>query len=219
MASDIGLSSGYSTPSSEDILTPTSTQESDISSGPFSHQDYMDSETEFETDDTESVEDITDDEDTMKASDYAVDIFDSRLFSILGHDLELASRLIQQIHAQLQLGFGTETGVYTASPSHDSKGVPETYGDFSASGFTPGNGSSHNGSPQNKRGRERDESKDRGDKSGSKRQRRFQDPSAVPRRLYACHFHKKDPTRYCPLTDRKFNMCLGRGNIELRRMK
>jgi hypothetical protein len=219
MASDIELSSSYSTPSLEAIFTPTSTQESNISSGPFSHQDYMDSETELETDDTESAEDMTDDEDTMETSDYAIDILDSRLFSILGHDLELASRLIPQIHAQLQLGFGTETGVYTASPSHGSRGVPETQGDFSASTSTPGNGSSHNGSPRNKRGRERDESKDRGDKSGSKRRRRFRDRSAVPRPRYACHFHKKDPARYCPLNDPKFNICLGRGNPQLRRMK
>jgi hypothetical protein len=219
MASDIELSSSYSMPSLEVILTPTSTQESNISSGPFSNQDYMDSETEFETDDTESTEDMTDDEDTMEASDYAIGILDSRLFSILGHDLELASRLIPQIHAQLQLGFGTETGVYTASPSHRSRGVPETHGDFSASTLTPSNGSSHNGSPRNKRGRERDESKDRGDESGSKRPRRLRDRSPEPRRRFACHFHKKDPARYCPLNDPKFNICLGRGNPLLRRMK
>jgi hypothetical protein len=179
----------------------------------------MDSGTEFETDDTESAEDMTDDEDTMEASDYAIYILDSRLFSILGHDLELASRLIPQIHTQLQLGFGTETGVYTASPSRGSSGVPETHEDFSASIFTPGYGSSHHSSPRNKRGRERDESKDRGDKSGSKRRRRFRDRSAVPRRRFACHFHKRDPARYCPLNDPKFNVCIGRGNPLLRRMK
>jgi hypothetical protein len=219
MASDIGFSSSYSTPSSEVILTPNSSEESNISSGPFSQQDYMDSETELETDDTESVEDMTDDEDTIEDSEYAIHILDSRLLSILGYDVELASRLIPQIHAQLQLGFGTETRVYTATPSHGSGEVPKTQGDISVSTSTPDNGSSHNGSPQNKRGRERDESKDRGDRSGSKRPRRSRDRSAVPRPRFGCHFHKRNPARYRPLTDSKFNICLGRGNPELRRMK
>ncbi len=219
MASDCGLSSSYSTPSLEDILTPTSTQESNISTGPFSYQDYVGSETDFELDDIESAEGMTDDEDKTEAFDYAIDILDSRLFSILGHDLELASRLIPQIHAQLHLGFGIETGIYTASPSHGSRVVSETHGDFNASTSTSGNGSSHSGSPRNKRGRERDKSKDRADRSGSKRRRRFRDRSAVPRPRYACHFHKKDPARYCPLSDPKFNTCLGRGNPLLRRMK
>ena len=219
LTSDIGFSSSYSMPSSEVILTPNSSQESNISSGLFSQQDYIDSETELETDDTDSAEDMTDDEDLIEISDHVVDIIDSRLFSILGHDVELASRLIPQIRAQLQLGFGTETRVYTAFPSHGSREVPETHGDISVSTFTPDNGSSHTGSPQNKRGRERDESKDRGERSGSKRRRRFRDRSAVPRRRFACHFHKKDPARYCPLNDPKYNVCLGRGNPLLRRMK
>lgn len=219
MASDIDLSSSCSTPSLDVIYTPNSTQEYTISSEAFSHQDYLDSETEFESDDTESAEDMTDDEDLAEASACAIDILDSRLLSILGHNLQLASRTVPLMHAQLQLGFGAETGGYTASPSYGSGEAPETQGDFGASTSTRGSGSSHNASPRNKRGRERDESKDRGDNSGLKRRRRFRDSSAVPRLLYACHFNKKDPARYCPVNDSKFNICSGRGKSQLRRMK
>jgi hypothetical protein len=180
----------------------------------------MDSETEFTTGDTKSTEDTTDDEDTMEASDYPIDILDSRLFSILGPDLELASHLISQIHAQLQLGFGSETGVYSSSPSDGSERAQETHGDFGPLASTPSNRSSHNGSPRNNRGRgrERDESKDRGDRSSPKK-RRFRDRSVVPRSRFACHFNKKDSVRYCPLSNPKFNICHGRGNPQLRRMK
>jgi hypothetical protein len=112
----------------------------------------------------------------MEASDYPIDILDSRLFSILGPDLELASHLVSQIHAQLQLGFGSETGVYSSSPSDGSDRAPVTSGNFRPLASTPSNGSSHNSSPRNKRGRrrERDESKDRGDRSSPKK-RRFRD--------------------------------------------
>src|SRR5580692_10415181 len=98
MDSDSGLSPSHSESSTEFIFTPTTTKELLIESGPFSHRSYMDSETEFTAGDTESIEDTTDDEDTIEASDYPIDILDSHLFSILAPDLELASYLISQIH-------------------------------------------------------------------------------------------------------------------------
>jgi hypothetical protein len=177
----------------------------------------MDSETESTTDDTKSTEDTTDDEDTIEGSDYPIDILDSHLFSILGPDLELAFHIVSQTHARLQLRFGSETGVYSNSPSDGSERAQEAHGDFRLLASTPSNGSSHNGPPRNKRGRgrERDESKDRGDRP-SPEKRRFRDRSTVPRPRFACHFNKKNPLRYC---HPKFNMCHGRGKPELRRMK
>ena len=179
----------------------------------------MESETELESDNTESEEDITDSEDEADYSVFVLNLLDSRLFSVLGHDLELAARLIPQIHAQLQVGLASDGLTHTAAPTHGSTGATEENATVGESSSNPANGSSPDDSRRHKRGRERDESEDRRDNGGSKRQRIRSDQHSAQPPSFACHFHKKDPERYCRDNDLKFRVCMGPSITALRRLK
>jgi hypothetical protein len=179
----------------------------------------MESETELESDRTESREDITDSEDEADYSAFVLNLLDSRLFSVLGHDLELAARLIPQIHAQLQVGLASEGPTHTSAPAHESTGAAEESGVVGDSSSNPASGSFPDHSRQRKRGRERDESEDRRDNDGSKRRRIRSGRHSAQPPSFACHFHKKDPERYCRDNDLKFRVCMSPSITALRRLK
>jgi hypothetical protein len=177
----------------------------------------MNSETELESHDEESEEDMTNSETEDNRLHPVIDELDSRLFLVLGHDVELAARLIPLIHARLRLGVTPEDTEYTTSPTHVPTGAEQGSEPPSGSSATPG-GSSPIVSRQ-RGGRKRGGSENHRDDDDSKARRKRTNRSVSRGRNFACPFHKKDPITYCPSKYATFRVCTGPGFPELRRIK
>jgi hypothetical protein len=200
------------------ISSPTSTQPSRGRSLVLSTQEeYSETETELESIFDSDGENTSDDDEGTEDSDPSSLLLESHLFSVLGHDLELAARLIPQIYKQVHCP--SETTNHTKAPVDNPSGGGENYSAVSSMPEARSNDAFGNNSRKRKRERHRDESEDRGRQEQSEKRRKKPGEGPVDRPRFACHFHKKDPEKYCPLNDRKYRCCIGPGPFELRRIK
>jgi hypothetical protein len=153
-------------------------------------------------------------------------ILESNLLYILRDNLDLAARLIPEIHRRLNIEQSGDTEGYYSTPSSQHTANQSTQG---PSPRSPNDWTKAitNIEPR-KRGRSSDEEEEDND-DDSKRSR--QNPRKIPddfstrglerRPTFACHFHKFNPSKYGgrAWTDRKFRTCIGPGPTELRRIK
>lgn len=195
-------------------------RKSSSNSSPFSYVYLTEDESEVGSEMFESDDDITGDEARSQGSDYALSLLESHLFSVVGHDRELATRLIPHVLSQVQLDYSVE-GLNIADSPHDGDGESgraQNYG-AASSVSAPSNTRSSQPYLQSKRRQEDDEAGKEKDHSGEKRRRKYRDRDPLRSPRFACHFYKKDSNHYCRLNDRKFGPCQGPGPAELRHMK
>jgi hypothetical protein len=172
----------------------------------------MDSYTELGSISGDSEEEYFDDDAATDDSNSALQVLESRLMSVLCHNLSLAARLIPQIHHQLQLSpTADRTQLYNDIPS-DGNGGTSVY---TAAQVSLNNGSHTlaNGGTNTrpgKHGRDSDEN-DENDDQGNRRPKgpRPKLPDDSDGHLnFACHFHKRFPGRYNPHINRKYLHCI-----------
>src|SRR6266536_5337159 len=119
--SNILTVSSKSTPSSSLEQQPRSDSEtSNI------HRKHADSQTEVESDISESEVEIEELTVELQHFDHVVGVLESRLLTILDHDLGLAARIIPRIHFSVSLVFRTEIAAHTTAPSQAASGSSET---------------------------------------------------------------------------------------------
>jgi len=151
-------------------------------------------------------------------------ILESHLMYLLKDHLNLAAHLIPEIHWRVHFEPPEDVEGYNSAQSHE-QGTNKSTQEPSA---TPSNGSTtaNPSSRPLKRARSL-EGNEEDNRDGAKRPR--PNPGPVSRYFasgrsgrqptFACHFHKFDPRKYGPLTDRGFRTCAGPGPLELRRIK
>jgi hypothetical protein len=140
---------------------------------------------------------------------------EASLLSSLSGDLNLAARLIPRIYGLLQLR-NSQTALAPTSPGPsdaEQNSDASEPSNTSSSSVTPPNGESLQKSEGRKRGRDANEDEAR-DERTNKRPERTDPRSAEkidegPPPTFACHFRKKDPIKYNPLTDRKYHIVQG----------
>jgi hypothetical protein len=150
--------------------------------------------------------------------------FESHLLYILRGDLDLAARLIPEFHRRVNIEFSGSGEYYHSAASHEQNANASVQ----EASITSSNGSAYVNSDIGslKRGRSSEDDEEDND-GGSKRprpdpgqiSRNFASPPSGRRPTFACHFHKFNPEKYGPLTNRKFRTCIGPGPSELRRIK
>lgn len=199
----------------------TSTEKSLNQSRTFTSPAYStDSQTELESVSDDFEEDSSDEEDMMDDTCSALKVLESRLLSVLCHDLGLAARLIPQIHHLVQLGHDLEASSgSTEVPADGSDGASESttaQGGLNTPLSTPA--TIEGTTRRRKRGQESDQDEDQDD--GSPKRQRSKPPHDLVRQSdFACHFHKMNPRKYNPLTNRKYLHCICPSPSELRRTK
>ncbi len=147
-------------------------------------------------------------------------LLDSRLFAVLGHDLELAARLIPRIHALIHCSFASEDTAVTVVPSQDPGETAQTSPrSVNGSALTASSSVKRTDLQRRKHKRYSDEEDDSRRNDGSKRSRKGFEPDPSRSLRFACLFYKKDPEKYVPGTDIKYRTCIGPGPFELRRIK
>lgn len=150
--------------------------------------------------------------------DYAtIKILEARIVLELRSDLELAAYLIPQLHGRLlslsPSGTTNHTGTGSSPASHSTSTLRTSSSGHCSIGSKRKQGSS---------------GQDDEDTCVSKRTKSNQ--AAYPPELgrpFACHFHKRWPTKYCARRDmnltqnerKKWRSCAGPGYCELRRIK
>ena len=147
-------------------------------------------------------------------------LLDSRLLVALGHDLELAARLIPRIHDLIQYSFVSESATVRVVPAQGVGSTGQTSAaaisdnSRTASRTARGTNLKHR---KNEHDSEEEEEETRRNKR-SKRPRKW-DPNSSRPRGFACPFHRKDPEKYGLTNGLKYRTCIGPGPIELRRIK
>lgn len=175
-------------------------------------ENSTESDTEVESSETES-EDLESDL-FLGVSANTIRILEASLLSSLSGDLNLAARLIPRIYGLLQLR-NSQTALAPTSPGPsdaEQNSDASEPSNTSSSSVTPPNGESLQKSEGRKRGRDANEDEAR-DERTNKRPERTDPRSAEkidegPPPTFACHFRKKDPTKYNPLNDRKYHNCI-----------
>ncbi len=176
--------------------------------------------TYFYSDTTLSTEEESECEDSSESeSEFPTALLDSRLFEVLGHDLELAARLVPQIHASMQNSSPEDLAIKVVASGSPGEGAQQTPSSSSGSVPTPSSSGSRVDLHRRKHKRDSEEEEEKKRSGGSKRPRnRFGHNS--PRPLgFACPFHKKEPWKYVATTDIKYRTCSGPGPLEVRRIK
>jgi len=149
---------------------------------------------------------------------------ESRVLAVLGHDLELAARLIPQIYSQLRVDLIQEATEYTSAPAHNgsstSRGTP---GDLSSILSPQSQSNAQNGSQKGKHprgvGEDDDDDDDEERERSPKTPRIDSNTNSAPHPTFACPFYKKDSQKYGPLSQKRYQKCIGPGPTELRRIK
>lgn len=190
-------------------VSPSSSKWPDPSAKSAPIEYLIDSHIELENVSSVSEEDSLDDEAMVVESNSALKVLESRLLSVLHHDLALAVRLVPRIYHQVQSGLAFETiSGQSGIPSDVNDGtsaVPLTQGEVSQSRSTPATNRATR--RQRKHGRESD-SNDEGGSNSPKKSRSKLPDDPDEQFHFACHFHKKDPPRYNPHVDRKYLYCI-----------
>jgi hypothetical protein len=195
-----------------------------------------DSATELDSEITDSDSDDLDDFETDDGGiDNLVRILDSRLLSALSCNLDLAARLIPKIHHLFNGGKDALGGKFAGSNCRN--GTNEQQENESTNYEATSGGSSSAPIDQNlpPSSRLRKHGRDSGDNYGGRKDNNSKKPRGDPDGSpdddpspagstgglpdFACHFHKLDPTKYGPWTDRKYKQCTGSSITELRRIK
>jgi hypothetical protein len=152
---------------------------------------------------------------------HAKDILESRLFSLLGYDLALASHLLPWICDQVKIVSQFQEAFHKTAPSHETSGnfqnQQSACGFLSSSTMEGPNTSQH--PKQHKRRADNEEDEDQQDQGNSKRPKPGLYSLNVDGPRFACHFHKKDPMRYAAQASKKYRACSGPGYTEFHRIK
>jgi hypothetical protein len=142
------------------------------------------------------------------------------LFGVLGHDMELAARLIPRIHAQIQCNFTSEDIAVRVAPSQrpgeTGQASPTSVSCNAATTPSPVKRTDPQLRKHKRNSDEEDEARKNG---GSKRPRKKFGPNSPRPPGFACPFFKKDPEKYVAGIDIKYRTCAGPGSHELRRIK
>ena len=178
----------------------------------------MESVTELGRDDTGSDEDMINSDVEADLSDSVASLLEYRLQSTLGHDPELASRLIPRIIAQLLPEIIPEDVENISTMANESPGTAGGSEITDSALSTPANANSGNDMRPRKRGWKRDQSEERRGNGSSRQRDRLLDRSPEGLR-FACHFYKRDPTRCLPRDNIKYRVCAGPGFLRLQHLK
>ena len=172
----------------------------------------------------------TSDSEDGQSVDYAVEnwypkhtkhILESRLFSLLGYDLALASHLLPWICDQVKIVSQFQEAFHKTASSHETSGnfqnQQSACGFLNSSKMEGLNTSQH--PKQHKRRADNEEDEDQQDEGNSKRPKSGLYSSNADGPRFACLFHKKDPIRYAAQTSSKYQACSGPGYTKLYRIK
>lgn len=165
---------------------------------------------------------LSSDEDAeMNDFNAALHIFESRLLSVLRHDLPLAAELIPQVYHQVQSWLATRTGPANNDTPSDGNGGTSgphpAHSDSSRAPSSPANNGMDSRPRKHRRGSDQDDDQD----GGSPKRSRIKLPNEHDGPLkFACHFHKRNSSRYNPHTNPKYLHCIcPLKTPELRRIK
>jgi hypothetical protein len=161
-----------------------------------------------------------DDSFTEDESESPTTLLDSRLFMVLGHDLELAARLIPRIHALIQYSFASEDSAVRVVPSQGPGETTQTSpSSVGGNAVTASSSVKRTDLQHRKHKRISDEEDEARRNGGPKRPRKKFGPNSPRPPGFACPFFKKDPEKYAAGIDRKYRTCSGPRSHELRRIK